>query len=98
MPRRDRYSRWYITGRTVAAILLGYMFASTAGLAFALALPGERVTGVLAGTIATFLIWGGAIMWAFAVERTRTVLLGLGGGIVITGALSWALYSVPATG
>lgn len=98
MARRDLHSRWYITGRTVAAILLGYIFASTAGLAFALALPGERVTGVLAGTLATFLIWGGAIMWAFAVEKTRTVLLGLGGGIAITGALSWALYAVQGTG
>ena len=94
MVAATRRSRWYVAGRTASAILLGYVFASTAGLAFALTF-GDRISGVLAGTIATFLIWGAAIMWAFAVEKTRTVLLGLGSGILITAGLSWAFYSAP---
>ncbi|MEM1436343.1 MAG: hypothetical protein AAGG11_19990 [Pseudomonadota bacterium] len=93
MARKGRYSRWYVTGRTIAAVLLGYLFASTSGLVIALVMPADRITGVLTGTIATFLLWGAAIMWAFAVEQTRTVLLGLGCAIGLTGALAWALYS-----
>ncbi|MEM6708345.1 MAG: DUF3649 domain-containing protein [Pseudomonadota bacterium] len=94
MARGAGHSRWYVTGRTLAAIFLGYLFASTSCLVVALALPVDRLTGVAIGTLLTFLVWGGAIMWAFAVERTRTVVLGLGGGTVLSGLIAWGLYLV----
>ncbi|MEM1229473.1 MAG: DUF3649 domain-containing protein [Pseudomonadota bacterium] len=92
MAERAQHSRWYVTGRSLAAILLGYVFASTAGLALALALPADRLTAVATGSLLSFLLWGGAIMWAFAVQRTRTVMLGLGSAILATALLAWGLY------
>ncbi|MEM7217302.1 MAG: iron transporter [Pseudomonadota bacterium] len=95
--KRSRHSRWTIAGRAATAILLGYVFANSAGLLLALALPVDRITGVLTGTIASFLLWGAAIMWAFSVTKTRTALLGLSSSITLCAGGAYGLYLLGGT-
>ena len=91
MSARVKHSARYVATRTALAVFLGYLFASSGGLVFGLALPTDKMTGLMAGTMATFFIWGLSIMWAFSVKQTRTVCLGLGGGIVASSVIASAM-------
>ncbi|MEM9621685.1 MAG: hypothetical protein AAF993_08560 [Pseudomonadota bacterium] len=92
MPKLETNRRWHIASRTFAAVLLGYLLANTVGLLLSLGLPLDRVSGLVLGTLMTFLVWGLASMWVFWVERTRTAWLGLAGGVLITGTLAAFFY------
>ena len=84
--------RWHIASRVFAATLLGYLLANSVGLIISLALTNDPVTGIVAGTMSTFVTWCAVAMWAFAVERTRTVWLGLLGAVAVTGAIAASAY------
>ncbi|MEM7100009.1 MAG: iron transporter [Pseudomonadota bacterium] len=92
MARVIENRRWHIASRVFAVILMGYLFANGVGLLVSLGLPLDRVTGVVVGTLLTFLIWGLVAMWAFWVDRTRTVWLGLIGGVIVSGGLAALFY------
>ncbi|MEM8766382.1 MAG: hypothetical protein AAGE43_02975 [Pseudomonadota bacterium] len=87
-PRR----RWHITSRVFAAVLLGYLLANSIGLIISMVLTPDPITGIVAGTMSTFATWCAVAMWAFAVERTRTVWLVLLGAVAVTGTIAVTAY------
>lgn len=89
--------RWHVTARWVAAALLGYLVTNTVGITLALASPAAKPSAVAGATIASFLLWALIAMWVFSVRRTRTVWLGLGGALVLSGALASLLTAVEAS-
>lgn len=90
-------SRWHVTGRVLAAVLLGYILANTLGSLLIFVLPVDRISGIIIGTLSTFLFWGAAVMWTFTVDSMRHVMLGLLSAIVLTSAATWAMYSLEST-
>lgn len=88
----SRRRRWQIAGRVLVATFLGYLLANSLGLFLVFALPMDRLTGVAFGTILSFLVWGGVVMWVFAAKRLRSVTLSLAAAISLTGAAAWGLY------
>lgn len=65
-----------LLSRIVAAIGGGYALAAVASVA-ALALPMDKSQAVLAGTMASFLVYTGAVIWVFAVRSATRAWLGL---------------------
>lgn len=65
-----------LLSRIVAAIGGGYALAAVASVA-ALALPMDKLQAVLAGTMASFLVYTGAVVWVFAVRSATRAWLGL---------------------
>ncbi|WP_312836131.1 DUF3649 domain-containing protein [Comamonas sp.] len=65
-----------LLSRIVAAIGGGYALAAVASVA-ALALPMDKPQAVLAGTMASFLVYTGAVVWVFAVRSATRAWLGL---------------------
>lgn len=89
---KSKRSRWHITGRTLVAIFIGYLFANSLALFLVFALPMDRLHGVILGTLLTFVFWLVAIMWVFSVDRMRTASLSLTLSTVAFGAAAWGLY------
>ena len=87
-----RVSGWHITSRVVAALVPGFVLTNTAGVFFALLLPGERFHGVAWATVFGYALYVAIIMWVFAVKRLRTVWIGLLGAIAATALGAWGLY------
>ena len=65
-----------LLSRIVAAIGGGYALAAVASVA-ALALPMDKPQAVLAGTMASFLVYTGAVIWVFAVRSATRAWVGL---------------------
>lgn len=65
-----------LASRVVAAVLGGYALAALTSVATA-ALPVDRVQAVLAGMLASFLVYTGAVIWVFAVRSARRAWAGL---------------------
>lgn len=91
-PESSQNRRWAVTQRVLASVFLGYILANTLGLMLALGLPVDRLTGILIGTLATFVVWAAAIMWIFAQKSNVRVWLGLLAAIAITGAMAYGLF------
>jgi len=91
-----RPGRWHVTSRVLAAAIPGFILTNTSGVFLALVLPGERVDGVAAATLLSFAIYTAIIMWIFSVKRLRTVWIGLLGGIFVTSAGAWLMYTLKA--
>lgn len=66
-----------VASRAVAAIGGGYALSALAATVMALYLPGSRVEAALAGMLASFAIYTGAVMWVFAVRTAWHAWLGL---------------------
>lgn len=58
--------RLAVASRTIAAIGGGYALSALATMALALYLPLHRAEAVITGTLASFVFYTGAVMWAFA--------------------------------
>lgn len=84
--------RWQVASRVLAGALPGYLLANTVGLLLAIGLPVSKISGIAIGTMASFLIWAVAVMWAFCVPKARTAWLGLSGAVAATGVAAWLLY------
>ena len=97
MALNSHRSRWHVAGRVLVAALLGYVLANTLGLFLAFALPVDRLSGVIIGTLATFVIWASVVIWVFASGRLRTVVASLLAAIVLTGGAAWGLYLLEAS-
>jgi len=86
--------RVYATGplisRIVAALFGGYVLAALGSVAV-LALPMSKPQAVIAGQLASFTIYTGAVIWVFAV---RSALKAWAGLIAVAAPLALAAWSV----
>ncbi len=62
--------------RIIAALLGGYVLAALSSVAV-LALPMPKPQAVIAGMLASFLVYAGAVIWVFAVRNAWRAWLGL---------------------
>lgn len=83
-----------LVSRIVAAIGGGYAVAALASLAV-LALPVDRGQAVLAGQLASFALYAGAVVWVFAV---RSAWRAWGGLLVVGLPLAVAAWWVTSAG
>jgi hypothetical protein len=65
-----------LISRIVAALFGGYALAALFSVAV-LALPLSKPQAVLTGTLASFAIYAGAVIWVFAVRSARRAWVGL---------------------
>lgn len=79
-----------LLSRIAAALLGGYALAALSSVAV-LALPVSRPQAVLAGMLASFLVYAGAVIWVFAVRSAMRAWLGL---LLAAAALLPAAWSV----
>lgn len=63
--------------RVLAAIGGGYGIAALATIVLSVSLPMARSEAVLTSTMASFGIYAGAIVWAFAARRVLQVYMGM---------------------
>lgn len=83
---------WSVSKRVLAAVFLGYILANTVGTAISLALPVSTISGVVVGTLSTFVIWACAILWVFAEPSMKKVMIGLTVAIAISTATAALLF------
>ncbi|MEM6641272.1 MAG: hypothetical protein AAF610_15395 [Pseudomonadota bacterium] len=96
--RRATPGGWHITSRVVAALIPGYLLTNTASIALGMLYPGSKLSGVAAVSVASFALWTAIVCWVFAVERLRTVWLGLLGAIALTAIAPVYLFLTGAGG
>lgn len=70
-------SGWRLCSVALAALLAGYCLATAAGVFIGSLLPVPRGEAVLIGMLCSFVVYAGAVIWAFAVRRPAQVWLGL---------------------
>lgn len=83
-------SKGPLVSRIVAALFGGYALAALSSVAV-LALPMSKPQAVIAGMLASFLIYAGAVIWVFAVRSAAKAWAGL---IVVAAPLLLAAWSV----
>ncbi|MEM8930498.1 MAG: hypothetical protein AAGE94_04955 [Acidobacteriota bacterium] len=93
---KQRISRWHVASRVFAVVLPGFILTNTTGILLSLLIPGDKLSAVATATILSYVFYTAIILWAFSVERLRTVWLGLLSAIVVTGAGAWLLYTLEA--
>lgn len=81
-----------LVSRIVAAMLGGYALAALTSVA-AVALPIDRVQGVLTGMLASFVVYAGAVVWVFAVRSARRAWLGLVVAALVLLPAAWWVWS-----
>ncbi len=79
-----------LISRIVAALFGGYALAALSSVAM-LALPMNKIQAVIAGTLVSFLVYAGAVIWVFAVRSALKAWTGL---IVVAVPLGFAAWSV----
>ena len=75
--------------RAVAGIGGGYLLSSLCAAALALFLPLARAEAVITGTLASFVIYTCAVMWAFAARTAAWAWAGLAAPAVPLGITLW---------
>lgn len=65
-----------LLSRIIAALLGGYGLAALSSVAV-LALPVSKPQAVIAGMLASFLVYAGAVIWVFAVRNAWRAWAGL---------------------
>ena len=84
-----------LLSRIVAAIFGGYALAALTSVA-ALALPMARPQAVLAGMLASFVVYTCALIWVFAVRSARRAWAGLLVAAVPLGLAAWSVWNAGA--
>lgn len=80
-----------LVSRIVAAVFGGYALAALTSVA-ALALPISKPQAVLAGMLASFLIYAGAVIWVFAARSARRAWAGLLAAAMPLLAAAWPIW------
>lgn len=89
-----RAARWRLASRCVAAIAGGYALASTLPVALvALVAPGgmAHADAALVALQLSFLVYGGAVVWAFAARSASLAWAGLVLAALLSHGLAWTL-------
>lgn len=81
--------RLAVASRAMAAIGGGYALSALAATAMALYLPLHRAEAVIAGTLASFVFYTGAVMWSFAARSAWRAWGGLALPSLLLGAGLW---------
>ncbi|MEZ5763048.1 MAG: DUF3649 domain-containing protein [Xanthobacteraceae bacterium] len=84
------WSKGPLVSRIIAALLGGYGLAALSSVAV-LALPMSKPQAVIAGMLASFLVYAGAVVWVFAVRSATRAWAGL---IILAAPLSLMAWSV----
>lgn len=74
----DRGYRLGVLSRSIAAIFGSYGVAALASVALALALPLEKRDAVQLATMIGFLLYTGAVIWAFSTGSAARAWAGIG--------------------
>jgi len=86
-----------LISRIVAAVLGGYALAALGSVA-ALALPMDRAQAVIAGMLASFAIYAGAVVWVFAVRSALRAWVGLLAAAVPLSLAAWSVWAANTGG
>lgn len=91
-----RSVRWGVFSRCVAAAVGGYALANTLSAALVAVVAAgfgamARVDAVLVAMQLSFVVYAGAVMWAFAAPSARSAWLGLGLPALLSAGVAWAL-------
>jgi lipopolysaccharide export LptBFGC system permease protein LptF len=87
-PARHRLA---VASRALAAIVGGYALAAFCTTALALALRTPREEAALLATLPSFLLYAGAILWAFAARRAWQAWAGILVPTLIAAGITWWL-------
>jgi membrane protein CcdC involved in cytochrome C biogenesis len=92
--------RWQVASRVAAAMLGSFAFASAFGILLAALLMRSgamvRPAAVQTATLAAFLVWCGAVMWAFQTRSHTRVWLQQMAPALAMGVLAWWLLRTGA--
>ncbi len=88
------YYRLSVASRTVAAVLGGYALSAASTAALAVTLPMPRAEAVVSATVFSFLVYSGAVIWAFATRSALRAWLGIAAPTVVCVAV--ALLGAPS--
>lgn len=82
-----------VLSRCLAAVLGGYALATTLPVAIVAACFGTvaRFDAVLIAMQLSFVVYTGAVMWAFAAGSARSAWTGLGLPVLLASLAAWAL-------
>lgn len=83
--------RWNVLSRCLAAAFGGYALANTLPVAITMvALPGmARSDAALIALQSSFVVYTGAVMWAFAARHAWRAWLGLGVAAMLAALVAW---------
>lgn len=87
-----------IVSRALAAIVGGYALAALCSVALALLLPLARSEAVTWGMLASFAVYAGAALWAFAASTAARAWGGLALALAVAAlpaALRWLGWMAP---
>lgn len=97
MPAKPRKIRpASVAVRIAAAVFGGYALAVGGAVCISHALPAPRSDAVMAGLLAAFAIYAGAILWAFAARSPARAVLGLALPALALAGLAWLIGPNPA--
>lgn len=82
--------RLAVAARAIAAIGGGYALSALAAIALSLHLPLHRAEAVITGTLAAFVLYTVAVMWAFAARTAWRAWIGLAAPCLVLAAWLWA--------
>jgi hypothetical protein len=87
--------RWQVASRTVAAVLGAFALASAVSILLAVLLTRSGVAArgpaVHGATLLGFVLWCGAVMWAFHTRSVLRTWLNLLVPAALCGALAWVI-------
>ncbi len=89
-PRTGQH-RLAVASRTAAAVLGGYALASCFALVISLLVRTPREEAVLLGSLPSFLILLGAVLWSFAARSALRAWLGIIAPLIALALLAWLL-------
>lgn len=90
LPPSAARRRWAVASRAFAAVGGGYALASLTSVVLALASRAPREDAIVAATTPAFLVFAGAILWAFAASTAVRAWLGIAvPGLVLAGVITW---------
>lgn len=75
--------------RTLMAVLGGYALAASATAALAVWLPTAPATAVITANLLSFLIYTGAVLWAFSTRSAARACLGITVPALLLAGLAW---------
>ena len=87
--------RLAVLSRIVAAVLGGYVFATSVAILLSRAIPLPRAESALTGQLLGFVLYACAVVWAFAAKRAQWAWGGLLIVSLACGAVAW-LIGMPA--
>lgn len=79
---------WPLISRILAALFGGYAVAALASVAV-LALPADRTQASISGTLLSFAVYAGAVIWVFAVRSARRAWAGLLIAALVLAPAAW---------